>query len=170
MEGKKSVIMKGQVHSHSKLLLGGDMGAVQFTYCIVDRLLSSSSQKTSKFSTLLVTVWIQNVSHRFMWQMLSLQLIMLFWEDGNNFRKRGLDVGNRAYLWRLYLVPHPFLFLFMVRWRTLSTTCSHYHHILPQYMGLSNHGLNPLKPGTKINLSSFKLFLQVFLSQLCKCN
>jgi hypothetical protein len=42
------------------------------------------------------------------------------------------------------------------------------HDILPKCRGPIHSGLNPLKPWTKIDLSSFKLFSGVFWLQLCK--
>jgi hypothetical protein len=61
-------------------------------------------------------------------------------------------------------------FLCTLSWRTSSTSCSYCHIVLSKLMGPRNHEMNPLKLWAKRNISSFKLFSQVFWSQLCKSN
>jgi hypothetical protein len=87
-----------------------------------------------------------------------------------NITKWGLVGGSKslgACLWWLYLVPSLIPPTPHLPWGEQSplphTPIT--RMFCPSAQGSSDHGLNPLKPWTKINPSSFKLFMLGILSQ-----
>lgn len=78
------------------------------------------------------------------------QLAALFLEGSRNSRRwdqaggcRSLEVGPQVY--------YTWTFHFSLLCKHLSSiTCPHSHHVCPGYTGTDNHGLNSLKPSTKI--------------------
>jgi hypothetical protein len=83
------------------------------------------------------------------------QLVVLFWEVMETFRRWGLvegsSLGGCAQDLPIFLSLCASLSLAM-RWAACSTMCFH-HDVQP------HHGLNPLKPWAKINLPSLKLLM-----------
>jgi hypothetical protein len=148
----------------------------KLNYCSSGSWRSTPWNDHRSFENLLVTAW--------MWSDYFPQTHMLnVWSqaggiilEGSGNSRRWDLVGRSRWLevclWRLYLVPSPFLtlcFLPVRKWAASSSILSPCHDVLPhsgpRIYEAKDSGLKSLLSGAKINLTSLKLSILGILSQ-----